>query len=347
MFDLRALDAIDIDRLTFDPLAGSGHDLQVLLSAAELTTGGGVSPNLQVTGVDVAGHQERIDIFMDGVASLNISGWTFVNWGTQDEAIHIFGDADNESITGSGAHDVIHGNEGNDILNGGAGDDLLLGGIGKDGLYGGFGDDTLKGHGGVDYLRGGDGADTLLGGGDADTLRGDSGDDRLYGQNGDDTLKGDDGDDRLKGNAGNDTLYGGLGRDHVFGDGGDDTLYGNKGDDRLYGGAGNDVLNGNNGNDRLWGQAGADTFRYNPGGDSDVIRDFEDDVDALDLSAWGFTTVNDALVHATLLQAATATDPGIVRFDFTAVAGAGPTDKLWVVANGVTSVNDLANDIIV
>jgi len=77
----------------------------------------------------------------------------------------------NDSVTGSGADDIIFGGAGNDTLLGGAGFDLLRGGLGDDSLLGGTGDDTLRGAEGNDVLIGGTGSDTIYGGEGADVIR--------------------------------------------------------------------------------------------------------------------------------------------------------------------------------
>ena len=335
LFDLGLLDASSIERISFQPVLGA--DLTVALAAAELVPQGGIATNAIINGRDAPGYTETIRITMGTVDDLNLSGWTFTNWGAQGETVQIFGDATPETIRGTSSADVINGGKANDFLYGQGGDDRLYGGLGNDEVYGGTGSDRVKGNFGDDLLRGGDGVDWIWGGGANDTMRGDGGNDRLYGQNGDDVLKGDDGSDRLKGHNGNDTLYGGAGNDALYGGTHDDHLFGNVGNDWLLGGSGNDLLNGNTGNDKLWGQGGIDTFRYNPGGDTDIIKDFENDVDAIDLSAWGFATVSDALAHAMQTGAH-------VKFDFTGVSGAGPTDRLWVLN---VTIAQLADDIIV
>lgn len=87
----------------------------------------------------------------------------------------------------------------------------------------------------------------------------------------------------FQGNAGNDTLKGG---------GAADVLKGGVGLDRLFGGGGNDRLVGAKGKDFLTGGAGADQFVYKAPGDSgllsttrDVINDFQDGIDVINLSA--------------------------------------------------------------
>jgi Ca2+-binding RTX toxin-like protein len=115
-----------------------------------------------------------------------------------------------------------------------------------------------------------------------DTITGYSSGDYLTAWGGNDLVRGLQGNDILEGGDGNDTLVGGTG---------DDTLKGEAGDDVLRGGDGNDVLVGGAGRDTLQGDAGADIFRFfsvaeigKAGGTRDVVRDFEQGLDLIDLS---------------------------------------------------------------
>lgn len=142
------------------------------------------------------------------------------------------------------------------------------------------GDDTLNGEAGADMLRGGQGDDTIYGGADNDTA---------YGGGGHDYIRGEDGNDRIFGGSGNDIIRGGRN---------DDTLLGAAGDDQLFGGSGDDRINGQAGDDRLTGSSGEDRFIFREGYDTDRILDFEDNVDTIDLSSFGFATVDEALDNA-------------------------------------------------
>ena len=82
-------------------------------------------------------------------------------------------------------------------------------------------------------------------------------------------------DDKINGGAVNDTSSGGDG---------DDIIHGGNGDDKITGGDGNDKLDGGYGNDKLDGGYGNDQFIFNNGDDSDIILDFEDGKDKIDLS---------------------------------------------------------------
>ena len=59
----------------------------------------------------------------------------------------VFGTAQNDTITGNDASNLIGGGAGDDVLVGGNGDDLLSGGAGNDDLFGGNGNDVLEGGG--------------------------------------------------------------------------------------------------------------------------------------------------------------------------------------------------------
>jgi Ca2+-binding RTX toxin-like protein len=111
---------------------------------------------------------------------------------------------------------------------------------------------------------------SITGGAGADVI-GPGGDLRLRG---DDRLDGLQGADQLSGGAGADRLLGGFGADG------------------LWGGAGADRLNGGAGADRLTGGDGADVFVLARGTGSDVITDFRDGIDRIDID--GARVVRDA-----------------------------------------------------
>jgi Ca2+-binding RTX toxin-like protein len=147
-------------------------------------------------------------------------------------------------------------------------------------IFGGNGEDSISGGRESDEVHAGHGNDTVTG---SDFFLG--GPDVLYGDHGDDHLFGSSSSDRLFGGNGDDTLIGG------------DLEYDN-GDDFLNGGNGNDILDGSKGCDTLVGGRGEDSFRFwvgvtgpvysstsRPGeGNRDVILDFQDRKDVIDLS---------------------------------------------------------------
>lgn len=127
----------------------------------------------------------------------------------------------------------------------------------------------------------------LLGSVNSDTLTGMNGDDLLKGEDGADTLYGGKGFDTLIGGEGDDLLEGGNGSDTLQGDAGADTLIGGQGRDVLTGGAGADRLEDGKGVDRMTGGADADTFVLAADRKPDIIIDFEDGSDLIDIAAWG------------------------------------------------------------
>jgi hypothetical protein len=77
------------------------------------------------------------------------------------------------------------------------------------------------------------------------------------------------------------------------GDAGDNVIDGGGGNDRIRGRAGNDTLSGGEGRDVLFGGTGADVFVIGIDEGYVVIRDFEDGVDRIDLSAFAPFGIND------------------------------------------------------
>jgi Ca2+-binding RTX toxin-like protein len=119
-----------------------------------------------------------------------------------------------------------------------------------------------------------------MGGGGNDVLRLGSGHDIGY---------GDADDDRIFGKGGDDTIYGGTGADYIEGGNGRDFLSGGDHDDVLRGDASLDTLDGGQGDDTLYGGIGRDTFVFQNGdAGRDVIKDWEDGSDWLDLTSFGF-----------------------------------------------------------
>lgn len=120
----------------------------------------------------------------------------------------------------------------------------------------------------------------------ADRITLSEGDDRANGYGGNDTISGKGGHDILSGGAGNDLLRGGAGRDRLFGDAGHDRLEGGAGKDRLSGGAGNDTLAGG---------AGADVFVFGAKDGRDLIVDFQQGFDRIEIA--GAASMRDLAVR--------------------------------------------------
>ena len=241
----------------------------------------------------------------------------------------IGGDGD-DVLSGRAGNDALSGGSGADVLIGGKGNDLLEGGAGADVLLGGAGTDTLSyetSRAGVTVslqtglARGGDArgdvfasfenltgskfADTLTGSNGRNVIEGDAGNDTIDGLRGNDAIDAGAGADKVFGGAGNDRIAlgegndtgeGGEGNDRLFGEAGNDTLKGGDGKDLLDGGAGADRLDGGLGDDRMTGGTGADVFVFADRHGTDVIEDFEVDVDRIDLTGLaGFDSFADVL----------------------------------------------------
>ncbi|MGL6211174.1 MAG: calcium-binding protein, partial [Paracoccaceae bacterium] len=113
--------------------------------------------------------------------------------------------------------------------------------------------------------------------------------------------------DVVKGGAGNDVLLGGDGNDRLFGETGNDIVRGDHGNDIVNGGIGNDTVDGGAGNDRLFGGVGRDTFVFAHGFGADVVVDFADGRDLLDVSGFGFADFAALEATATIIDHGGAT----------------------------------------
>lgn len=140
----------------------------------------------------------------------------------------------------------------------------------------------------------------------------------IEGGNGDDTLLGGSFVDEMVGGGDNDVLRGRLDDDDLSGGAGNDRIWGGGGDDVLNGGSGKDDLTGGTGDDEMTGGNGADDFIFGLKSGNDVITDFQNDIDRIDLSAYGITNTAE-LNAAGAIQAAT----GGSIIDLTLVGGDG------------------------
>ncbi|MEL7086486.1 MAG: CAP domain-containing protein [Cyanobacteria bacterium J06597_1] len=120
-----------------------------------------------------------------------------------------------------------------------------------------------------------DGNDVFQGSAKNDQFFGKGGNDRLSGGGGNDTLGGGNGNDRLLGENGNDFMKGGQGNDR---------LLGGRGNDRLLGNGGDDLLDGQSGRNTLVGGAGRDRFKVSRSNGPDLIQDFQNGQDRIDLA---------------------------------------------------------------
>jgi Ca2+-binding RTX toxin-like protein len=178
------------------------------------------------------------------------------------------------------------------------------------GIVGGGGDDKIINDGklsGYVYLQGGDDTFDARGGSASSSIMGGT-DDDVYivdktsfniienSSEGIDTIKSTV-SYTLKANVENLVL---LGDKDIDGKGTllADTLRGNSGNNELRGLASSDHLYGNGGNDKLFGGADADYFHFATGDDHDVIMDYDDTMDIIDLSGWNaITSLSDLKSH--------------------------------------------------
>jgi hypothetical protein len=136
------------------------------------------------------------------------------------------------------------------------------------------------------------GNDTVQGAVDSELINGNQGFDQIFGGGGDDTIFGGQEDDVIDGGVGDDILFGNLGADIITGGDGNDNLFGGKDNDNLSGDLGNDILSGDFGIDTLTGGGGSDIFILGiGGGGADLITDFQDGADLMQLPA-GITFSN-------------------------------------------------------
>ena len=217
--------------------------------------------------------------------------------------LDITGTANNDSIYGDNAGDVINGGAGNDSITTFDGDDTIIGGTGNDTIDAGDGHNTY-------IFNTGDGNDVVKSYADCSIQFTENQNLRFsrnmnntdliisYGNNDSVTLKwfyqynapnhfysnievknGDTTQSLYNtlqqygmdyyGNSGKDSVNGTAANDVIFGAGGNDMLYGGAGNDTIYGDDGNDILRGEAGDDYLYGGAGSDQL-YGGAGD-DVI----------------------------------------------------------------------------
>jgi Ca2+-binding RTX toxin-like protein len=229
-----------------------------------------------------------------GNDTLKINHTSVYNPGSSWSDYQLEGYGGNDFLTGGHGDDNLYGGSGNDTLTGGYGINVLNGGTGIDTAnYSAFGTNTsyysslgvyANLSSGVAYARaaGQDLDDTLV---SIENLNGSNYADRLYGNSLDNVLKG---------NGGNDAIYGGSGDDDIYGGSGNDYLNGQSGDDYISASTGNDELWGSTGADYLHGGTGSDVFNFTTIADStvsstgrDVIADFQEDIDLIDLSLLG------------------------------------------------------------
>ena len=171
--------------------------------------------------------------------------------------------------------------------------------------------DVLTGDGAENVIEGGAGADTLEGGAGTDTLSYADSNTRVVVDllNGNALLGHADGDVI----SGFENLSGSRLPDYLLGDNSGNVLSGGSGVDRLEARDGDDTLIGGTQNDNLKGGAGADVFVLNEGDGADLIDDWENDLDRIDVSDFGIT-------FSEILSSTTELPIGALFIDFGAGA---------------------------
>jgi hypothetical protein len=270
--------------------------------------------------------------------SVDLSHHSFTNWSSTDAVVMtasptlastlIAGNVATEMLAGAG-NDSMYGGSGNNFLEGGAGNDLMYGGSGNDVLVAGFGSDIMiAGNGrdlfyggpGLDYMYGGSGNDVFIGGTGLNIEEGNGGNDwfylsdtngsEAYGGSGNSTFIAGTGNTIMVGGSGNDTMFGGPGNDYFYGGSGNDEFFGGAGVDVMVAnGAGNDYFDGGTGVNYYFGGKGGgpgtglghDTFVLKDTGATqsvDVVQDWTEGLDHVNLIGTGFTSFDDLLSHS-------------------------------------------------
>lgn len=126
--------------------------------------------------------------------------------------------------------------------------------------------------------------------------------DKIFVGRDNDLVDGNGGNDFIFLGSGNDIALGGEGRDRLFGSFGNDTLNGDAGNDQIFGDNGSDIINGGSGTDRLSGGRGTDIFVFEAGNERDLIIDFKNGTDKIDISDLGFDGMSDLRDNAEIFR---------------------------------------------
>ena len=220
--------------------------------------------------------------FPDGDGSITLRNFISSNLSADDFILSddkIIGTDNGETLTGGSGDDVIDGGAGHDFIQGNGGDDIIIGGRGHDKVVGGEGNDIFvynKGDG-IDFIRDfGTGDDQIdissMGIYDISALS-------IYQAGNQAIISFPDGGRIALDNFQASDL---SAEDFIFTV--DQTISGTENADTLEGGYGNDILTGGE---------GSDTFVFIPGEGTDVVTDFTNGVDSLDVSAFESLTYDD------------------------------------------------------
>ncbi|QGZ41905.1 hemolysin type calcium-binding protein [Pseudoduganella flava] len=342
----------DVNAQTID--AGAGNDTIDGGGGADTLQGGAgndtyVIGNDGVTVVEnLNGGTDTVRATVDITLADNVEHLVF-----EGSAGHTgYGNALNNSLTGSSGDDALYGGDGKDTLAGGAGNDTLDGGAGADAMTGGAGDDTYIVDAGdtvTEVATASGGIDTVntalasytLGAGVENLVR--IGDTAF-------TATGNALDNLIVGAAGNDKLDGGAGNDTLRGNGGQDTLTGGTGADALYVGAGAATVDGGSDTDTVYLNYAFDAYTRvrngqselqltGPDGQTVIVRNVERFVFA------GGEPMDWAVVTGDIAGPGNQKLTGSAQAD--TMDGSAGDDTLAGGAGDDTYVADSANDVIV
>lgn len=199
-------------------------------------------------------------------------------------------------------------------------------------------------------IEGTSGNDTIVGTGNFDTIHAGSGDDVMstsrtgvhyYGGDGNDNISSTGSNEYFRGGAGNDTLVttqtNNSSHDTMYGGSGDDSLSSKGGNDYLHGGTGSDTLNGEADKDTLTGGLGSDVFifsnlTHSTTANPDLITDFENGTDRIQLTGLGFTALTDfetLSYNGTITTLADTQTSFAITFTGDVTAQLDNTDFIW------------------
>ncbi|MEJ6397121.1 calcium-binding protein [Yoonia sp. 208BN28-4] len=240
------------------------------------------------------------------------SGKDYISYYDSTDGVNI--NLETNEVSGSWAsNDTISGFEsasgsrtGNDVVHGTSGSNTIKTYGGDDKVYAGFGTDKVELGDGNDYVRVGGGQESFDGGAGTDYISYYDSSNGIFIDLEADTVSGSWAvNDTIKNFesasgscTGDDVILGTSTSNTLGGFGGDDKLYGREGDDKLFGGSGEDRFDGGAGTDLLYGGADADVFHFDRGEDHDIIKDFENNIDEIQLDNFNFAAGQDAFDFA-------------------------------------------------
>jgi Ca2+-binding RTX toxin-like protein len=284
-----------IGKLFFDvPFETSDLAINQLSSVSSISNEGNAFQILDDGSIVVTGfldyeansvHQFNVDIgavptFTVTVNVTNVTENTIATNGDERGTRALQGTASANTISGLDGDDELFGYAGGDTLNGNDGDDELDGGAGGDMLQGGSGFDTAS------YTSAQ--TEVVINFSTPGLNTGDAFGDSYSSI---EAVRGSSFSDNITGRvAADDSVWGGAGADTVHGLGGADQLFGEWGDDTLFGDAGADSIDGGIGADHLSGGADSDRFIFRGNFGNDIVLDFEDGSDKLDLRGSNLTS---------------------------------------------------------